>query len=73
MTTIKQGRNVTVENKERKFGSSDSYEAIWVEGANGKSEQCLLFTKDEIEKAKVRAQRNPEDLTKKSFLQNFID
>jgi len=73
MANIKKGRIVTVENKERKFGSADSYEAVWVEASNGKSERCLLFTKDEIQKAQERASRNPEDLTKKSFLENFLD
>lgn len=50
-----------VENKDRKFGSSLEYyqvDIVWIDGAN----RNLLFTKDEIDDAMVRAYKNSEDL-----------
>jgi hypothetical protein len=46
-----------VENKDRRFGSADSYLHISHEGID------YLFTDAEIEKAIERAQRNKEDFT----------
>jgi hypothetical protein len=45
-----------VENKDRRFGSADSYLHIQHEGID------YLFTDAEVEKAIERAQRNKEDL-----------
>lgn len=73
MSRIKAGRLISVSNKDRKFGSALEYFALWVEDSNGKNERCLLFTEDEIKKAEERANRNPEDLTKKSFLTDLFD
>lgn len=73
MSRIKAGRLIRVNNKDRKFGSALEYIALWVEDSNGKNERCLLFTEDEIKKAEERANRNPEDLTKKSFLTDLFD
>jgi hypothetical protein len=72
-TKIVKGRLVTVDNAERKFGSALNYIAIQVENEDGKGERCLLFTKDEIAKAQIRASKNPEDLTKKGFFTNLFD
>lgn len=73
MSKVVKGRIITVENKERKFGASDTYYAIQVEDDKGRNEQCLLFTSAELKKAQERAKRNPEDLTKKGFITNLID
>lgn len=70
---IRSGRLQKVDNKHRKFGSALEYFALWVEDSNGKNERCILFTADEIKKAEERSNRNPEDLTKKSFLTNLLD
>jgi hypothetical protein len=73
MERVKQGRLIKVDNTGRLFGSSNSYLAVWVEDGDGKNERCLLFTQDEINKAEVRASKNIEDLTKKSFLTDLLD
>ena len=70
---VKAGRLFKVENKDRSFGSAKSYNAIWVDDENGKNERCLLFTDAEILNAETRANKNIEDLTKKSFLADLLD
>ena len=70
---IKQGRLIRVENKDRIFGSAETYVAVQVEDANGKNERCLLFTDNEINIAQERAEKNKEDLTSKSFVTNLLD
>jgi hypothetical protein len=70
---VVKGRLISVENKNRAFGSAKSYIAIQVEDANGSNERCLLFTDAEIAKAEERAKKNPEDLTKKGFLTDLLD
>lgn len=69
------GRIIKVRNaKKPKFSNAKSqYLAIWVEDADGKNERCLLFTKRELKIAEYRSERNLEDLTNKSFIQNLID
>ena len=69
------GRLVHVKNtKKVKFSNAkDVYAAIWVEDANSKNERCLLFTERELKIAEERAKKNPEDLTKKSFITNILD
>lgn len=50
-----------VENKDRKFGSNLEYyqvDIVWIDGTN----RNLLFTRDEIDDAMVRAYKNSEDL-----------
>jgi hypothetical protein len=69
----KQGRLVKVVNKNRTFGSAIEYVAVWVEDANGKRERCLLFSQNEIEVAQLRAAKNKEDLTKKSWITDAVD
>lgn len=73
MATVVKGRLIEVENTERKFGSASSYIAVQVENEDGSNERCILFTQDEINKAQERANKNPEDLTKKGFLTNLFD
>lgn len=69
----KMGRIQRVENKTREFGSATEYFALWVEDENGKRERCLLFTEHELAKASHRSSRNPEDITKRSWIRKLID
>lgn len=73
MARVKQGRLIRVDNTERLFGSSPSYQAVWVEDSDGGNERCLLFTDDEINKAEERAAKNVEDLTEKGFFTDILD
>jgi hypothetical protein len=73
MKAAVKGRMIPVDNTNRAFGSALSYVAIQVENQDGREEQCLLFTQAEIDNAKKRAARNPEDLTKKGFFRGLFD
>ena len=66
------GDVVTVENKDRKFGSTLNYHYVRVQLESGR-EVPLLFTDNEIAEAERRADANPEDLPKVSWLRNLID
>ncbi|MEX1383656.1 hypothetical protein [Lutibacter sp.] len=70
---IVKGRLISVNNKNRKFGSAKNYISIQVEDSNGRNERCLLFTKAEIARAEERAEKNIEDLTKKNFFTKLFD
>jgi hypothetical protein len=72
-TKIVKGRLISVENKDRIFGSASHYIAVQVEDTDGSNERCILFTDAEILKAEQRAKKNPEDLTKKGFFTNLLD
>jgi hypothetical protein len=67
------GRLVRVKNTNKKgySGEREDFIAVWVKGNNGP--KCLLFTDGEIERAEARAQKNPEDLTKRSLISELID
>jgi hypothetical protein len=69
------GKPIRVPNLQRKFGSAQNYTAIQIEhdGAYDSDfstgeEEVLLFTDNEIKKARERAHANPEDVAK--FLQD---
>lgn len=70
---IKAGRLIKVWNSRPKPAAKPWYISVWVEDANGKNERCLLFTEKEIARAEERANKNKEDLTKKSFFTDLID
>jgi len=70
---IVKGRLISVDNKNRKFGSAKNYISIQVEDSDGRNERCLLFTKAEIARAEERAEKNIEDLTKKNFFTKLFD
>lgn len=57
---VKIGRIIEVCNTDKpKFSNAKrSYMAIQVEDAQGKNEECLLFTRKELERARHRAARN---------------
>jgi hypothetical protein len=72
---VKMGRMILVENTKRpKFSNAKRrYIALQVEAADGGSEECLLFTENEIQLARYRAHKNEEDLTDKSFFTDMMD
>jgi len=69
------GRLVRVKNtKTKSFAhESDSYISVWVKDTDGLNPRCLLFTDSEITKAELRAEKNKEDLTKRSFISSILD
>jgi len=72
MAKVKQGKVITVTNKDRKFGANEEYYAIWIED-NKKREKCLLFTEHQLAVAQDRAAKNLEDIPKKGFWSNLFD
>lgn len=71
----KAGRIIEVINtKRRKFSrAARTYFAVWTENEAGDQEECLLFTKKEIERARDRAQKNLEDIPEKGWITNLFD
>jgi hypothetical protein len=72
MPRVKQGKIIEVENKNRRFGANSKYYAIWTENSS-KEEVCLLFTENQLLRARNRADKNPEDLPKKGFFTDLFD
>jgi len=72
MAKVKQGKIITVDNKDRKFGANEKYYAIWIEDRK-KQEKCLLFTGHQLTVAQDRAAKNLEDIPKKSFWSNLFN
>jgi len=72
---VKPGRLIRVKNtKKPKFSNAkNEYIAVFVEDSDGGNERCLLFTERELKVAELRAERNSEDLTKKSLFQDMVD
>ena len=70
---VKNGRLFKVVNKGRKFGANESYAFVWLEDSNGDNETPHLFTPSQLEVARVRAEKNPEDLLKKSRFTDWLD
>ena len=69
------GRLVRVKNtKTRSFShESESYISVWVADESGYDKHCLLFTDSEIAKAEARADKNKEDITKRSWISRLLD
>lgn len=66
------GRTVRVYNKDKKhWNANKEYIAVIVKYLG--EDVCLLFTDKELAKAENRANNNPEDIPKKSFLNNLLD
>ena len=72
-TKVKAGRQVLVENIDKHPLANKYYICIWIEDSDGKNEEALLFTVDELEVARDRAKRNPEDIPKKDWLTDLLD
>ena len=60
-----------VENKDRKFGEAPEYYPAVVVYPDG-TEKNGLFTLSPIEEAVARAERNPEDIPKKTVWQSLF-
>ena len=69
------GRLLRVKNTKTKAFTheSDSYIAVWISDWNGQNKRCILFTDAEIARAESRAQKNHEDLTKRSWISKLLD
>jgi hypothetical protein len=72
MPKVKLGRLVSVENKDRKFGSATEYKLLWIEDSDGCNERPILLTDHEIEAARNRAIANTEDIVAQSKLWNLL-
>jgi hypothetical protein len=59
-------------NSNPHWAALTEYNHIRVQFPNGE-ERSLLFTDKEIEKASIRANKNPEDLPKVSWLHDLFD
>lgn len=68
------GRLISVKNTNKKghTGERDSFVAVWVKNARGVA-QCILLTEGEIARGMMRAEKNPEDLTKRSWISELLD
>ena len=75
--SVKKGHLVKVANTNRKVLKSGhqtgatTYTAVWVEESG--NEECLLFTDNQLEVARRRASKNPEDIPKKGWLTDLLD
>jgi len=61
-----------VSNTDPHWAAAEKYNYIRVQFPDGK-ERALLFTDNEIKRALVRAQKNPEDLPAVSKIRDFLD
>lgn len=62
----------TVENKNPHFAANPNYNFIRVQLEDG-TEIPLLFTDVELKRAKLRAEKNLEDLPKTNWIRNLFD
>ena len=70
---IKKGRVISVWNQKRKHWKANNYyEGVVLQGIDGTSSECLLFTPTEIERIENRATRNSEDIPKKAFFSDLF-
>jgi hypothetical protein len=61
-----------VDNKNPHWKAALKYNHIRLQFPNG-DEKSLLFTDNEIQKALTRADKNPEDILKVSWLRDLFD
>ena len=69
----KNGRLFKVVNKDKKFGANEFYVFTYLEDSDGENETPYLFTPSQLEVARIRAEKNPEDLLKKDRLTDWFD
>jgi hypothetical protein len=60
-----------VQNKERKFGSQTEYYPCEIKQED--ESVYALFTKDQVDEAIERANRNVEDIPEKTFWENVFE
>ena len=69
----KNGRLFKVVNKDKKFGANEVYVFTYLEDSDGENETPYLFTPSQLEVARIRAEKNPEDLLKKDRITDWFD
>ena len=71
--SVREGHIIEVYNKNKpKFSNANKkYYVIWVERDN--TEFPIMLSERELENARYRAIKNPEDVPKKSFVNNLTD
>jgi len=62
MKTLKPGRIARIKNKDRKMGASTHYNQFTIKSVDGKRYEIFLATDNELEKMKIRADKNKEDV-----------
>ena len=70
---VRNGRMFGVDNKDKKFGANKQYVFVYLKNSDGDNELPYLFTSNQIQVARIRAQKNPEDLLKKDRLTDLFD
>jgi len=63
---VVRGRGFVVPNNNRKFGADPEYINVWVQLPGSVKDVALLFTVEELDKAKGRAVGNEEDIYSRS-------
>lgn len=74
---MKMGKVIKVVNAKRRSNASKEYNVIWVEQndtseTDGKDEYFIMLTDRELKKCRERAQKNQEDLTSKTFMNDLL-
>ena len=62
MKKVVVGEMFIQDNQERNFGSDPQYIVMWAVRPDGENAVPLVFTKEEIEDAVYRSEKNPEDI-----------
>ena len=62
MKQVVVGDILIQDNQERKFGADPQYVVVWVKSIKGNNTIPLLFTKEELFTATLRAEQNLEDI-----------
>jgi len=71
MPKNRQGDLNRVANTKPKRNANQTYHHVRVQ--NGKKELHLLLTDHEVQRARHRAEQNPEDLLKAGWLRDLLD
>lgn len=61
MKTVETGDILVQDNQDRSFGADPQYAVVWAT-VPGELPTAFVFTKEELQKAKERAESNPEDI-----------
>jgi hypothetical protein len=59
---VVRGRGFIVDNQNRKFGQDLQYVGVWIQLPDKNKDYALLFTNEEIARAKERGKDNLEDV-----------
>lgn len=67
----KYGRIHKVENKEKKFGANSTYNYVRIKSEMGQDQE-LLLTDSQLQQARSRALKHPEDCGKRISLKEWL-